>query len=170
MRLRNYNKETVMILVLNADYLPINVTTFKKAFKLVFKGKAEVLETDGVVYSCENTYKKPSVIRLISYVRIPHQKVVMSRENIFKRDDYSCAYCGSHRNLTVDHITPKSRGGDNSWGNLITCCFKCNSKKGDRTPVEAGMILLYRPSKPNPLSFLSKSYRRIDKWQPYIFG
>lgn len=168
--MRNYNKGMLMILVLNADYLPINVTTFKKAFKLVYKGKAEVLETDGEVFSSESVFKKPSVIRLVSYVHIPHRKVVMSRENIFKRDDHSCVYCGSHKNLTIDHIIPKSRGGDNSWENLITSCYKCNSIKGDKTPVEANMKLSYKPSKPTPLSFLNKSYRKVDKWQPYIFA
>lgn len=158
-----------MILVLNADYLPINVTSFKKAFKLVYKGKAEVVEGDGEVITFQETFTKPSVIRLTSYVSVPHRKVVMSRENVFKRDDYTCAYCGFHKNLTIDHVIPRSRGGGNSWENLVTCCYRCNSKKGDRTPAEAGLRLMYTPTKPNPLSFMYKSYRKVDKWQPYIF-
>ena len=158
-----------MILVLNADFLPINVTSFKKAFKLVYKGKAEVLESDGEVHTYREVFDKPSVIRLTTYVPVPHRKVPMSRDNVFKRDDYTCAYCGSHRNLTVDHVMPKSRGGGNSWENLITSCFNCNSKKGDRTPSEAGMKLHFNPSKPNAFYFLHRIHKKNEKWQQYIF-
>ena len=169
MKPNTYNKRTSMILVLNADYLPINVTSFKKAFKLVYKGKAEVLVSEGDVITYADTFKRPSVIRLMSYVSVPHRKVPMSRDNVFKRDDYACGYCGSHKNLTIDHIIPKSKGGKNSWENLITCCFNCNAKKGDRTPSEAAMKLLFTPSKPNAFYFLNRMYSKNEKWHPYIF-
>ncbi len=95
----------MVVLVLNADYLPINVTTFKKAFKLVYKGKAEIVENTGdVMITYKKTYSKPSVIRLMNYVYIPHRKVILSRENIFKRDGHKCAYCESNKHLTLDHI------------------------------------------------------------------
>lgn len=160
------NKSSV--LVLNADYLPINVTSFKKAFNLVFKNKANVIESEGEFYSSNNKYPKPSVIKLVKYVNLPHRKVVLSKENIFKRDGYRCAYCSSNRNLTVDHILPKSQNGKNTWENLITCCFKCNSFKGDKTPEQANMKLLFEPTKPNPFYFISMVYNREEKWQPYL--
>lgn len=157
-----------MILVLNSDYLPVNVTSFKKAFKLIYKGKAEIVEEDGDVYTYNKKFSRPSVIRLVKYVNIPYRKVVMSRENIFKRDEYTCVYCGSHKNLTIDHIHPRSKGGGNNWDNLITSCFSCNAKKGDRTPEQAGMKLSFTPFKPNPLYFICKSHKNEDKWQPYL--
>ena len=168
MRIRNYTKGTPMILVLNSDYLPINVTTFKKAFKLVYKGKAEIVEENGNVNVGNKRLNRPSVIRLVKYVNIPYRKVVMSRENIFKRDGHTCTYCGSHKNLTIDHIYPKSKGGANNWDNLITSCFPCNAKKGDRTPEQAGMKLGFSPFRPNPLYFICRSHKNEDKWQPYL--
>lgn len=165
MRIRDYKRGNARILVLNADYLPINVTTFKKAFKLVYKGKAEVLNENKI------TSSKSSIIRLIKYVNIPYRKVVLSRENIFKRDEHACAYCSGNINLTVDHIVPKSKGGTNTWENLITCCFDCNSKKGDRTLDQSGMRLLFKPFKPNPLYFMYKSNKTEEIWKPYLmFG
>lgn len=157
-----------MILVLNSDYLPVNVTTFKKAFKLVYKGKAEVIESDGVVVTSTKKYSKPSVIRLTKYVNIPYRKVILSRDNIFKRDNYTCTYCGSHKNLTVDHILPKSKGGLNSWENLITSCFSCNSRKGDRTPEQANLKLNFQPYKPHPAFFVCKIHKDIVKWKSYL--
>jgi len=156
-----------MVLVLNSDYLPINITTFRKGFKLVYKGKATVIDQDG--YDMKST--KPLIIRLVKYATIPYRKVVLSRENIFKRDEFICAYCASKHDLTIDHIFPKSKGGKNNWENLITCCFTCNSKKGDRTLEQSGMELLYKPFRPNPLYFMYKSNKHEEKWQPYLmFG
>jgi 5-methylcytosine-specific restriction endonuclease McrA len=167
--LKSYSKSNSMILVLNADFLPINVTTFKQAFKLVWKGKAEIVEDTGI---CLNTnvgiYNKPSVIRLVKYAYVPHRKIILSRENIFKRDDGKCGYCNSTKNLTLDHIKPKSKGGLNTWENLVTCCFSCNSKKGDRTPEQAGMKLLIKPFRPNSFYFISRIYKNKTDWHPYL--
>jgi hypothetical protein len=158
-----------MILVLNADYLPINVTTFKKAYKLVYKGKAEVVEECvDEIKTCFKQFKKPSIIRLYKYIHIPFRKVVLTRENIFKRDNYKCGYCSINKDLTLDHIKPKSKGGQNSWENLVTCCFKCNSKKGDRTPEQADMKLLVKPFKPNPFFFIRHINDNNEKWKSYL--
>lgn len=158
-----------MILVLNADYLPINVTTFKKAYKLIYKGKAEIVEEDMVeIITSFKRFKKPSIIRLYKYIHIPFRKVVITRENIFKRDSYKCAYCKSNKNLTLDHINPKSKGGQNTWENLVTCCFECNSKKGDRTPEQANMELLIKPFKPNPFFFIRHMDGNNEKWKSYL--
>ncbi len=158
-----------MILVLNSDYLPINITSFSKAFKLIYKNKAEVIESEGEFATSTKTFAKPVVIRLIRYVHIPYRKVVLSRDNIFKRDNHSCAYCESTKNLTVDHIKPKSKGGKNTWENLITSCFDCNAKKGDKTLEEANMKLLFNPVKPGLNFFIYKSHKKLEKWRPYIF-
>ena len=171
MRIRNQRSNS-NILVLNSDFLPVNITTFKKAFKLIYKGKAEIVEKgDNEAITFRKNYNKPSIIRLTKYVNVPYRKVILSRENIFKRDEHICAYCSSKHNLTVDHIFPKSKGGKNSWENLITCCFDCNCKKGDRTLEQADMKLLYQPFRPNPLYFMYKSNKHENKWQPYLmFG
>jgi 5-methylcytosine-specific restriction endonuclease McrA len=170
MRIHSYNKNnSAAILVLNTDYLPINVTTFKKAFKLVYKGKAEIVEDEGnIIVTNKKTFRKPTVIRLINYVVIPYRKIVLSRENIFKRDGHKCVYCSSVKNLTIDHVIPKSKGGKNNWDNLVTCCSSCNAKKGDRTPEQANLKLNVKPSKPHPLYFIYKSYKNRDSWQQYL--
>ncbi len=160
------------ILVLNSNYLPINITNSKKAFKLVYKGKAEViLDGEGVLRTMSTTYRKPSIIRLIYNVNVPFRKIILSKDNIFKRDNYTCAYCGRFRDLTVDHIHPKSKGGKDSWENLISACKKCNSSKGDRTPEQAEMTLLFKPFKPSPLTFMCESNKFREGWGTYLaFG
>jgi len=168
MRTHGYRKNSQVILLLNTDYLPINVTTFKKAFKLVYKGKAEIVENDGETYTSRRSYKKPSIIRLMKYVIIPYRKVVLSRENIFKRDEFKCGYCSSPKNLTLDHIIPKSKGGKNNWENLITCCFSCNAKKGDKTLEQSGLKLQVKPFRPSAFYFMCTSNKHKDKWQPYL--
>lgn len=159
------------ILVLNADYQPLNITTFRRGFNLVYKGKAEVVEYDKELdVVTETTYhKRPLVIRLIRYVYIKFKKVPLSRTNVYRRDGHKCAYCASVDNLTLDHIIPKSRGGQNSWENLVTCCKRCNSIKDDRTPKEANMKLLVKPYKPTFSQFIDgmKGGMR-ETWGNYI--
>lgn len=139
------------ILVLNADYQPLNVTTLQRGFNLVYKGKAEVIEYDKKkpINTEVKSFKRPLIIRLMRYVSIPFKRVPLTRQNIFRRDGHVCGYCESKKDLTIDHVFPKSRGGKNTWDNLVTCCKKCNAKKDNRTPKEAGMKLnvkLYRPT------------------------
>lgn len=159
------------ILVLNADSQPLNVTTFQRGFNLVWKGKAEVVEydRDAPIESSVGTFKRPLVIRLIRFVYIPFKKVPLSRQNIFRRDGHKCGYCKSDKDLTIDHIFPKSRGGDNSWKNLVTCCKKCNNKKDDMTPKEAGMKLLvsaYRPTFSQFIDGMNTGQRAT--WSEYL--
>ena len=141
------------VLVLNADFTPINVTTVFRGFNLVSKGKAEVLKSsDKPIQSGTKTFIRPLIIRLLNYVKYRVSKLKINRHRLYKRDGYECAYCGSKKNLTIDHILPKSRGGQNSWMNLITCCSNCNRYKGDRTPDEANMKLRYSPFEPSIFS------------------
>ena len=160
----------MQVLVLNMDYTPLSVTDLFRGFKLVFKGKAEIVEhhENNPIITGDTTFKRPSVIRLLKYVVLPYKKLKPSRENIFKRDSFECLYCGSKKDLTIDHVKPKSRGGDNSWENLATCCSKCNGKKGDRTPEEANMGMKYKPFKPGYTYFIRKIVTNQEDWIIYL--
>ena len=124
------------VLVLNSDYSPLNVTTLRRGFVLVDKGKAEILKKgDEDIITTIGNFVRPLVIRLLNYVRYRSKGVKVSRKRVFRRDGHECGYCGSKKNLTLDHILPKSRGGLNTWENMVTCCSRCNSLKDNRTPV-----------------------------------
>lgn len=153
------------ILVLNANFEPINMTSFTKGFKLVYKGKAEIIAShdDETIVLCKEVIARPKIIRLLQYIYLPYRKITLSKPNIFKRDRYRCVYCNMNDTLTLDHVMPRSRGGKNTWENLVTCCSKCNSKKGDRTPEEAGMTLKYTPFAPTFSQLI-----KVDKEE--IFG
>lgn len=145
------------ILVLNADGTPINMASFKKGFLLILKGKAQVLayEDTTPANSEKESFKRPIVIQLNKYIVMPYKKLNLSKTNIFRRDNYTCVYCGSKTNLTLDHITPKSFGGKNTWENLVTACFPCNHRKGARTPEQANMRMVGKPIMPSYSAFLN---------------
>ena len=137
------------VLVLNFDYTPLNVTSVQRGFVLVDKGKAEIVKSDdNPIVSGYKQYVRPVIIRLLRYIRHYTRQLRANRNRIYKRDGYQCIYCGSHRHLTLDHVIPKSRGGLNTWTNLVTSCQKCNLKKADRTPEEARMKLRHAPFAP----------------------
>lgn len=160
------------ILVLNADYMPLSIANFKKAFKLICKGKAEVVFEDitSSIRTERTTYSYPSIIRLVKFVTCPYKKVVLTRQNIFKRDKHTCAYCSGKKNLTIDHIFPKSRGGKDTWENLITSCSSCNMKKDNKTPEEASMKLKFKPFRPNQTFFLANMTNPREEWKPYLMN
>lgn len=141
------------VLVLNADYTPLNVTSLRRGFVLVIKGKAEILEK-GVepIITTVGDFVRPIIIRLLNYVKYHTRPLKINRKRIYKRDDNQCVYCGSKKHLTIDHVIPKSRGGDNTWKNLVTCCLSCNLKKGNKTPEEAGMKMKVKPYEPSIFS------------------
>jgi 5-methylcytosine-specific restriction endonuclease McrA len=138
--------------LLNASYEPLNVINWKRAIKLVFLQKVEVVEeSDWVVRSIEVSMKVPSVVRLMGFVRFRRKDAKYSRRNIYARDKNRCQYCGRQfpqEELTCDHVIPRSRGGRTEWGNIVTCCVPCNRKKGGRTPEEAGLSLVRTPARP----------------------
>lgn len=138
------------VLVLNFDYTPLNVTTIKRGFVLVDKGKAEIVKSDdeSPIYSGYKKYVRPLIIRLLKYIKHHTRTLRANRNRIYKRDNYQCVYCGSNKSLTLDHVLPKSRGGKNEWTNLVTSCFKCNLKKSNRTPEEAKMQMRHKPFAP----------------------
>jgi hypothetical protein len=159
------------VLILNQDYRALTVCSVQKAFILVYLHKAEmVAEYSGIqLNTISSSYPMPSIIRLHRYVNLPYRGVMLSRQNIFKRDGNRCQYCGSTHDLTLDHVQPRSRGGKSSWENLVTACKSCNSKKGDDTPEEAKMPLTRAPFKPSFLMFLRDYSGPIDEnWVPYL--
>jgi 5-methylcytosine-specific restriction endonuclease McrA len=138
---------------------------------LVFKGKAEVIETlDRPLRSATSTFAWPHVIRLVNYVRVPRiVKRKISRRALFARDGWRCVYCGSTGRLTLDHVVPRSRGGDSVWENVVTSCAPCNLRKGDRLPEEVSMELRYLPKPPTPVLFIRLAAPQIPVgWQPYL--
>lgn len=140
---------------------------------LLFKTKAEIVANNNgkVISSVNSKIPIPSIIRLSRYIHIPKKKIELSRKNILRRDNFQCQYCGiTSNNLTIDHIIPKSRGGTDSWDNLVAACNSCNNKKGNQTPEEAGLKLLHKPRKPNHILFIRSLAGKIyEDWKPYLF-
>ena len=171
---RTMNLSRHVTLLLNASYEPCRLITGKRALTLLTKGKATVeLPTNIQVYP--GIYL-PSVIRLRVYKHIPIRLQVVTRKNIYLRDGNTCQYCGrklSGNELTLDHIIPKSRGGRNSWDNMVSCCQDCNRRKDDRTPEEAGMPLLHRPlpaTVHTGRSILRSTGLAVQEWGRYLWN
>lgn len=160
------------VLVLNQDYQPISVCSVQRSVKLLFLEKAELLHDDPekVIRTVDDEFSYPSVIRLRRYIRLPYARIVLSRRNIMKRDRHTCQYCGSKKGLTLDHVLPRSRGGGDSWENLVTACDHCNVKKGNRTPDEADMPLKIKPYRPIHITFFQNLLGGVqDHWKPYLY-
>lgn len=161
------------VLVLNQSFEPIQICSARRAIALIVKGKVHVQEDTGrEIYV---GIMQPSVLRLKEFTRVPHHGQEVSRRNILLRDRNQCMYCGKKpgpQYLTLDHVVPKSKGGQNSWGNLVACCSKCNRYKADRTPEEAGMTLIRRP-RPSTIHtsrFVLRSMGAEETlWQKYMF-
>lgn len=146
------------MLVLNASYEPLHVCTVRRAVVLVLKAKAEIVERGGrSLHSERSEFARPLVIRLVTYVRVPHDRHArrITRRAIFARDAWTCQYCGSQTTLTVDHVIPRSKGGGSDWENVVTSCAPCNRRKGDRLPDQIGMRPRHRPQRPAPYVFLT---------------
>jgi 5-methylcytosine-specific restriction endonuclease McrA len=161
------------VLVLNASYEPINVCTVRRAAVLVLKARAEVLEqSDGALHSEHLALERPCVIRLVRYVRVPrdvHRRKI-TRKAVLARDSYTCQYCGRESiGTTVDHVIPRSRGGQSVWENIVASCAPCNRKKGNRMPREARMHPANRPRPPGPTVFIRIAAPRVPlAWEPYL--
>lgn len=158
-------------LVLNAGYEPLAVVSFKRAIVLVMNEKASVItaDEDDPVRSETQSWPRPSVIILRNYVRVPHsRRVPVSRRGVLRRDAHRCGYCGDAA-TTIDHVVPRSRGGGDSWENLIACCLTCNNLKGDRTPREMGWSLRSKPKAPHGVTWLVRGVERAQpEWADYL--
>lgn len=162
------------VLLLNKECEPLNIMSWRRAFVLLIKGKAEYIDklTEVEDFIKVGDYYIPKTIKLTYEMAIPELELPFSRENVFIRDEYICQYCGkrfSSEELTLDHIFPKSRGGDTSWNNIVSCCKSCNQKKADRTPEEADMPLIKKPIKPDFWLFQFTQKNNIDEkyWCEY---
>ena len=165
------NLSTPRVLVLNASYEPLHVTSAKRAITLVQYGVAEVLEeSDDVVRSPSTELRVPSVIRLRRYVRRPRaHPIPFNRRNVLRRDHFACQYCGSREDLTIDHVHPRSRGGRHGWDNVVTACRVCNQRKGSRTPDEAQMPLRMPPRAPSFGFYAYGQFAQMrEGWGKYI--
>lgn len=160
-------------MVLNNNYEPLSVCNVRKATILLLLGKAELIEKRAakVIRSVSREFPFPSIVRLSHYVKVPYKRVILSRKNILRRDKNRCQYCGiASSDLTIDHVLPKSRFGEDTWENLVTACVDCNNTKGDRTPDEAKMNLVRRPIRPNHVIFIKHFVESVeDCWKPYLF-
>lgn len=167
-----------MTLVLNATFEPLKVVNWQRAMTLWCQGKVEIVEThEREVRAVTFSFKLPSVVRLLRFVKIRHREdyVPFTRANIYARDRYRCQYCGREfetRDLTFDHVIPASRGGRRTWDNIVTACVGCNTTKDNRTPAEAGMHLLRQPRKPpaSPTLRVAIGWRRTpENWRSYLY-
>jgi 5-methylcytosine-specific restriction endonuclease McrA len=159
------------VLVLNSSYEPLNVCSLRRAHVLVFKGKAEVIEAvERPLRSASTSFPWPHVIRLLAYVRVPRAvQRRISRRALFARDGWRCQYCGTAGRLTLDHVVPRSRGGDSVWENVVASCAPCNLRKGDRLPEEVHMQLPSPPRPPAPSLFITLAASHVpERWRPYL--
>src|SRR6202522_2896003 len=165
------------VLVLNASYEPINICGARRALVLVLKGVAKTEEEHGLMLHAQRSrMAMPSVIRLLEYRRIPHQTRALSRKNILLRDRNTCQYCSvvlPSSELTLDHVVPRSRGGNSTWENLVACCHACNRRKGNRMLHELDDMILLRDPRPFSLHTSRQIMRMLgrgdDRWRKYLF-
>ncbi len=180
------------VLVLNRVFEPVRITTARRAFVLLYSGSAtavdeagELVDFDGwrikpirsgddAVTAVSGALRVPRIVHLRRYARSCQPTVRLTRRNVMLRDGYQCQYCGRHasvRELDIDHVLPRSRGGEDSWSNLVTACLGCNRRKGHRTPPEAGMPLLRRPAAPRwslAVQLLVQAPASYKEWEPFL--
>jgi 5-methylcytosine-specific restriction endonuclease McrA len=162
------------VLVLNANFEPINVCNTRRAVGLILSGKAGmVMNGRGYIQTVSLPIPRPSVIRLEQMVHRPRPQVKLTRREIFRRDNYTCQYCGRRSgDLTLDHVQPKHLGGEHVWTNVVTACSPCNHRKGGRQLYEVHMELLHFPKEP-PASAAYLFARHLDgneAWEQFITG
>ena len=159
-------------LVLNATYEPLCVVPVRRAVVLVLKEKAEVLHTaDRVLHSERIDMAVPSVIRLTYFVKVPFRaRAALNRRAVFARDGGRCQYCGATAE-NIDHVIPRSRGGEHVWENVVAACRPCNTRKEDRYVHEVGLILRRRPTAPKELTWIIVAVGTVHPhWEPYLQG
>lgn len=177
-------------LVLNRNWQPVSVSTVARSLVKVFAESARIVDPhdyrtydwadwseleprDGDAFVRTQTLRirVPEVVTLVAYDRVPVNAVAFSRRNLFKRDGHECQYCGAHpgsEELTIDHVLPRSRGGNTSWENCVLACVSCNHRKANRTPREAGLHLRTDPKRPRWTPLFAARGHRIDSWQKFL--
>jgi 5-methylcytosine-specific restriction endonuclease McrA len=162
------------VLVLNANFEPINICSTRRAIGLILNDKATlVLNGRGEIRTVSRTFPRPSVIRLDHMIKRPRPRVRLTKREILRRDDYTCQYCGQHASyLTIDHIIPRRLGGRHTWENLVAACPSCNHRKGGRTLEQVQMRLLHQPHEP-PASatyIFGRHLKNNLEWLPFVEG
>lgn len=162
------------VLVLNANFQPIQICSTRRAVNLVFSNKASlVLNGRGFIHTVSEAFPRPSIIRLDRMIIRPRLIVPLSRHEVFRRDNYTCQYCGRRNvDFTLDHVIPRKDGGSHSWENVVTACINCNHRKGSRSVREASMELLTRPATPphSALYYFQSKINRNNEWLEFIEG
>jgi 5-methylcytosine-specific restriction endonuclease McrA len=162
------------VLVLNANYEPVNVCNTRRAVCLIIAGKADmVMNGRGYIQTISMSIPRPSVIRLDKMVHRPRLRVKLSRREVFRRDHYICQYCGRHASdLTVDHVIPKHLGGEHIWTNVVAACPACNHRKGGHQPEKVHMKLLHIPKEPPPNAYYIFGWHlpQNSEWEQFIKG
>jgi 5-methylcytosine-specific restriction endonuclease McrA len=157
-------------LVLNASFEPLSVVASRRALVLVLSDKAVLIHETGLeLHSARAKFPEPSIVRLVNYVRVPHQsRVAVTRRSVFVRDGHRCQYCGAQAE-NIDHVVPRSRGGTHSWENVVACCRRCNTRKQDCLLEESGLHLHRVPHAPRSrLWLLAASGEVREEWAPYV--
>ncbi len=162
------------VLVLNANYEPLNICDTRRAIGLIFSGKAEmVADGRGYIRTTRASFPRPSVIRLEHIVHRPRPRVKLTKREIFRRDNYTCQYCGRQaQHLTIDHILPRHRGGQHRWDNLVTACAACNRRKGGHLLAEVNMHLKHQAVEPPATAtyLFGRHASENEEWRKYIEG
>jgi 5-methylcytosine-specific restriction endonuclease McrA len=161
------------VLVLNYSYEPLNICQARRAIVLLYRGKAEMLENgSGFIHSANHIFQVPSVIRLAYMIKRPLPVRKLTRFEVFNRDHHKCQYCGKEiRQLTLDHVIPRYRGGEHTWENVVSACILCNRYKAGKTPQEAGMKLIRPASSPKDNTSFYIPYHYLqsrEDWQKYL--
>lgn len=167
--MNNYSK----CLVVDSSYMPRSVITTERAYVISYKGNADIVVTHPESFKVVNPkldIPKPSIIRVYTYVNVDFRKVPLSRENVYRRDNHECVYCGENNRklLTLDHVVPQSKGGKNRWDNLVTACKKCNGEKSDLTLEEYGKKIP-DPKRPHHLMLMKQLHHIPKEWESYLF-
>jgi len=162
------------VLVLNANYEPINICDTRRALGLILSERASlVLNGRGYISTVRASFPCPSIIRLDKMVNRPRPRVKLTRREVFRRDNFTCQYCGRHiLSLTIDHVIPRHMGGLHTWGNVVAACSFCNHRKGGRTSEESGMHPLHLPKEPPSSAYyiFGRHLSENADWEPYILG
>jgi 5-methylcytosine-specific restriction endonuclease McrA len=170
------------VLLLNGStWEPLSVITVQRAINLLLAGKAIVIEDSGkFLRTVRDKYMVPSVIALRAYINVPRRRATWSRKGVLIRDEYTCIYCGvvpgalqggkvlAKSDFTIDHVMPRSRGGKDTWSNTACACAKCNHRKGDRTPHEAGMRMQWEPKIPRTSYLVIALGSGPSVWKRYV--
>ncbi len=156
-------------LVVDSSFVARSIISAERAFVISYKGNAEIIAEHPESFGLVNPHldiKKPSIIRVFKYVN-NYKNVSLTRENVFKRDNHECVYCGSGKNLTIDHVIPKSKGGKDGWDNLVTACRPCNGEKADLTLEEFGKEIP-QPKRPHYFMLMKQTGEIPQEWEKFL--